>query len=219
VQDRFNQSGMVLINPQDGLEVLEALLSQPKPQVGVLPIDWSQWIQAHGQSSFLADFKTDFGSERKHKATKPATFLHQLEALPAGDRLTFLSAHLQSQVAKVLGLDPTALSDSHQGFSDLGMDSLTSIELRNRLQSTLDKPLPSTLMYDYPTLAALTAYFGSLLFPSNFASTSASTESMDNSLNAHESTPISSNDVSPDLELLSDEEAEALLLDELKRLT
>jgi acyl carrier protein len=82
----------------------------------------------------------------------------QLEAAPAVDRRVLLAAHVRSQVARVLGWNASDPLDSRQGFFDLGMDSLSSVELRNVLQTTLGCSLPATLTFKYPTVDALVDY-------------------------------------------------------------
>jgi acyl carrier protein len=59
----------------------------------------------------------------------------------------------------VAGLDAEFPLDPRQAFRDLGFDSLMAIELRNRLQTTMRRPLPATLVFDFPSLAALVDYF------------------------------------------------------------
>jgi len=48
--------------------------------------------------------------------------------------------------------------DVEQGFFELGMDSLTSLELKNRLQASLAVTLPATLIFDAPNIQALSRY-------------------------------------------------------------
>lgn len=55
-------------------------------------------------------------------------------------------------------------------FFDLGLDSLMSIELKNRLEAALDQSFGSTLVFDYPTVEALSNYLIALIFPSEAAS-------------------------------------------------
>jgi acyl carrier protein len=194
---------MGTIAPSLGLEVLEYLLSQPASQsvsqVGVLPIDWSCCSPSPGLTPFLS----------RIVAPEPhpkALLLPTLETAPVADRPALLSTWIQTEIARVLGLAPASSIDPHQGFAELGLDSLTSVELRNRLQMRLNRVLPATLLFDYPTLAALTAYLTQLP-ESGVASDLAS--------------PVSTPPpCSPDwvaIEQLSEAEAEALLREELER--
>jgi acyl carrier protein len=70
-----------------------------------------------------------------------------------------MQSTIREAVIGVLGLDPEFQLDPLQAFRDLGFDSLMSIELRNRLQTGMGRPLPATLVFDFPSLAALVDYF------------------------------------------------------------
>jgi acyl carrier protein len=88
-----------------------------------------------------------------------------LAALPAEERAEALDRLVLGQVADVLGhADPGSL-DPSQGFMDLGMDSLTAVELRNRLGAALGHRLPSTLLFDHPTVSAVVAYLDAEVLP------------------------------------------------------
>ena len=78
---------------------------------------------------------------------------------------TFLLDYLRQAVAQILGIPDPEQIDPHQGLLDIGVDSLMAVELRNRLSNGLVEQLPSTLIFDYPTLAKLTDYLLGILFP------------------------------------------------------
>jgi aryl carrier-like protein len=69
-----------------------------------------------------------------------------------------LIAYLREQAARILGLSPSQYIDERQPLLSLGLDSLMAVEFRNRLAASLEKPLSATLLFDHPTLAALSAF-------------------------------------------------------------
>ena len=91
-------------------------------------------------------------------------FTEQLSALPALDRSAHLQATVHGVVEDVLGLGRGELDDPGRGLSDLGLDSLLAIELRNRLQQRLGCRLPVTLAFDHPTPERLATYLARELF-------------------------------------------------------
>ncbi len=93
------------------------------------------------------------------------TFRQQLVLAPANEQRTLLTAHIRDKIAAVLGLEQPELIGLRIGFFDLGLNSLLAVELRNRLQASLGHAFRSTLMFDYPTLEALTGYLAEMVIP------------------------------------------------------
>ena len=161
LESQWESGAIVPMDPAQALQALEHLLQQQQTQAGVIQINWSKFFAAEGadQAKFWQAFKP-----RRAPISSPvrqqATFIQQLENVPASDRWDLLSAHVQTQVAKVMGLPPTEPLDPEQGFFEMGMDSMMSMELRSRLQKSLACSLPSTLTFKYPKLDALVSYLG-----------------------------------------------------------
>ena len=80
-----------------------------------------------------------------------------LEGLEESDRDAAVMELVLAQIAAVLGDTPVEAIDAQRAFEELGFDSLTAVELRNRLCSAAGMQLPSTLIFDHPTPAAVTA--------------------------------------------------------------
>ncbi|NER89388.1 type I polyketide synthase [Moorena sp. SIO3A2] len=136
-QSRLRTTGMNLITPEKGLQVLGELLSQPVSQVGVFPINWSQFL---GQLpvGHTISFLEAFASRKLQKeTTKDENFLEQLALAIESERNQILIGYLQVKVGKLLGFDKSKLPNPELGFFDMGMDSLLTVELRNLLSSNL----------------------------------------------------------------------------------
>ncbi|GAB3887942.1 hypothetical protein GCM10029964_054750 [Kibdelosporangium lantanae] len=78
---------------------------------------------------------------------------------PAGRRKVLVEV-IRRHVAEVLGLDPADRMPAGRAFREVGFDSLTAVELRNRLAGATGLKLPSTLVFDHPTPDALAEFLG-----------------------------------------------------------
>lgn len=111
-------------------------------------------------------------------------------------------AHVREQVIRVLQLPPNHALDPERGLKDLGLDSLMAVELRNRLQASTRRVLPTTLAFDYPTVAAVARYLERELLALDTVGTGRTPAAEDHAGLV-------------EIGVLSDEEASRLLLEEL----
>lgn len=163
VDQHMQLRGVGSIAPQAGLRVLEKLLEQSAAQVGVMPIQWAQFLQQGIVSPFFSAFRQVATSTAQ--TASPSEILSQLRAANPVDRLTLLTTYLQTEVGKVLGLPADRLPKPHQGFFDLGMDSLMTVELKNRLETQLGLSLTATTIFEHSTICELAQHVAATLTP------------------------------------------------------
>ncbi|MEV0501662.1 SDR family NAD(P)-dependent oxidoreductase [Streptomyces spectabilis] len=102
------------------------------------------------------------GSAAEPNGTGPA-LVRELAGLSAPERERALLDAVRGNVATVLGHSGPEAIGATRGFLELGVDSLTAVELRNRLNSLSGLRLPATLIFDYPSPAALAAHLDETL--------------------------------------------------------
>jgi acyl transferase domain-containing protein/acyl carrier protein len=207
-QRRYTDVGVILIPPELGIQTMASLIAQDAAQVSVLPIDWPQFLrqfQDTGEPPFYSELSKRAASARTAVA-RPSQLLHQLKEARPNRRRHVLAAFVRDEVSSILGLDPSQPLDSDQPLSEVGVDSLMAVEIRNALGRPLSQTLPVTLLYDYPTVNALTDYLAGKL--PQFEIAAAAVMSTD----AQQQKPATI------VEAASEEEAEAMLLRELDAL-
>jgi phthiocerol/phenolphthiocerol synthesis type-I polyketide synthase D len=132
--------------------------------------------------------------------------LQPLHQASAEERPRLLAAHLRAEVARVLELgDSETIAMEHRLF-DLGLDSLMAVELRNGVQAELELNLSATLLFDYPTLETLVPHLLAVL--------GLAEEKIGESIVEENAVDV----LAAGIEELSEEEAEALLRRELKKM-
>lgn len=181
-------------------------------QLGVLLADWSGDHDANAAQTAMPMI-----AELVARAPDPVDaktkdrFMEEFAAAPGKRKAAILQRRLRLEVARVLASDPAAVG-TDVGFRELGMDSLISVELRNRLEKLLGLSLVSTIAFDYPNVDALTAY----LLREHFTESAAA-----HAANSAASDQVVPDDAIPSKEMddlldISDEAAEELLLAELR---
>jgi hypothetical protein len=131
----------------------------------VLPIDWSRYAigTAPGRRPRLVrDLVPEtrgVSGEAPQRRESPA-LRQELEAVPEEARPKVVLAHARMHVSRILGLPGTKTLDPRQPLSEIGLDSLMAVELRNVLASSSGLSLPATLLFDYPTLEAIAGFLG-----------------------------------------------------------
>ncbi|MBV8180547.1 MAG: SDR family NAD(P)-dependent oxidoreductase, partial [Mycobacterium sp.] len=83
---------------------------------------------------------------------------HRIHGLPEAEQHAVLLDLVRSHIATVLGNTTPEAIDPDKAFQELGFDSLTAVEMRNRLKAATGLALSPTLIFDYPTPNGLASY-------------------------------------------------------------
>jgi NAD(P)-dependent dehydrogenase (short-subunit alcohol dehydrogenase family)/acyl carrier protein len=155
IQRRRAEGGAEAISPADGLRVLGGLFERRTTQAVVFPVRWGAFLRGREAPPFLCDVAREAASPKRGGAEHGPALLRQIAEAPESERADVLLAHVRQQALKVLGLAATHPLNPDQPLSDLGLDSLMAVELRNALGAALGATLPPTLLFDYPTVNAV----------------------------------------------------------------
>ncbi len=157
------RSGIIPMKPPLALYALEQASAEGRDALAVVDLDWTRFAQTlavERSRPLLHDLPQARAALDELSATQvpPALALRQrLESLPEEGRLDALVKLVREEVAGVLGLAGAVAVPADQPLKDLGLDSLTAVELRNQLSARAETILPVTLAFDYPTPEAIAA--------------------------------------------------------------
>ncbi|ODS52965.1 MAG: hypothetical protein ABS36_15880 [Acidobacteria bacterium SCN 69-37] len=158
--DRAGTLGLLPLSPAEGVQALDLVVRDNGTQVTVAPIDWPTLAAQIGSRvppviRPLVEAARQSSDGDHGPATSQAAGV-DLAALTPGDRRAQLVAIVRRQLATVLGLPGTIDAlDPDEPFTSLGLDSLTAVELRNRMQAIVGRPVPATAAFEWPTIHAM----------------------------------------------------------------
>jgi candicidin polyketide synthase FscC len=156
---RTARSGIAPLSTADGLALFDAAIRVPDATVVPVRLDFAQLRIAAAAAAVppllrklvRAPMRRAAGAE----AADDSGLRRRLAGLTPEDRDRLLTGLVTTQVTEVLGYPDGTAVDARSAFKDLGFDSLTAVELRNRLRAVTGIRLPATLVFDYPTPAAI----------------------------------------------------------------
>ncbi|MGW5394666.1 type I polyketide synthase, partial [Streptomyces koyangensis] len=169
--DYLRRRGLRAMDPAHALDALGTAVDGGDVCVAVADVDWSRFVPAltSVRPQRLFDRLTATpprtgaaaGAEQGSGATSQA--VTRLAALSGKERRRELAELVRGHVAAVLGHRDTDAVGPRRAFTDLGFDSLTAVELRDRLAGATGLALPATVVFDHPSPDALAGHLDDLV--------------------------------------------------------
>jgi acyl transferase domain-containing protein/NADPH:quinone reductase-like Zn-dependent oxidoreductase/acyl carrier protein len=227
LMDKLAERGLGSIASRGGIALLESALDgslrslRRGANVIVLPVDWATFLrQFPGEPlPFFANvYELAAKSRVDERATASEPQAHAVrkalaDALPS-ERRHVLQNYIRDRIIEKLKVDPQRGIHPDQVLSELGLDSLLAVELRGifAMDLGLDRPLPSTLLFDYPTLGEVTDFIATKVLGVRQEGAVPQSDQQTRTTDARDSAAIAKQEI----EALSDEEAERELIAELE---
>lgn len=156
----FKSVGLGAMNADTAVATMNYLLRTSAVQNLIAAVDWETLLSVKGEgrsNGLFAQIRQELRGGTVTSLPTDTAFLEQLQPLTPAEQWDRLLARVREIAALVLGFDAKTL-DIRAGFFKIGMDSLMSVQLRNRLQTSLNSALPPTIALEYPTVESLTRY-------------------------------------------------------------
>jgi len=165
-RERLATRGIAALDEDRALTALDDALTAGDTRLLLAEVDWPRFGHAYtltGPRPLIAELTPDRG---RREPTGPATSdAGELAALPAAERFGALLAAITGQAAAVLGFPDGAAIDPARRFLEHGFDSLTTLELRNRLSAATGVRLTAAMLFEHDTPEALARYLRGELGP------------------------------------------------------
>jgi polyketide synthase 12 len=177
---RFGRDGIVAMSSDQALELMDTALIVDEPFMLPAHIDLAA-LRAKFDAGTLPPMFVDLINAPTRRqvddslaaAKSKSALLQRLEGLPEDEQHAVLLDLVRSNIATVLGNSSPDAIGPDRAFQELGFDSLTAVEMRNRLKSATGLALSPTLIFDYPNSAALAGYMHRELIGTSEEDTSA----------------------------------------------
>ncbi|WP_280481337.1 type I polyketide synthase [Nocardia cyriacigeorgica] len=154
---RLSRMGLRSLSPEFGLSLLDAVVGAGSAFLAAVDLDTTA-LAVQARAGLLPEVLRTLVAAPRRAGHGGVDLARRLAAVEAAERDAVVSSFVREQIAEVLGFASADAIDPDKPFSDMGFDSLGAVELRNRLNKATGLRLPSTLVFDYPTSAAVAGH-------------------------------------------------------------
>ncbi|MFE0650165.1 beta-ketoacyl reductase, partial [Streptomyces sp. NPDC059534] len=163
---RIARDGNVPLGVEEGLELFDAAMDTTLAAVVPAKLEPARFRRPVPPLLSGLVRGTVRRAARSAQPAGTATLKSRLDGLPESEAQRLVLDVVRAQAALVVAESSGDAIDPELSFRDLGFDSLTAVELRNRLAGATGLRLPTTVVFDFPTPARLAAHVHEQLAPS-----------------------------------------------------
>jgi acyl transferase domain-containing protein/NADPH:quinone reductase-like Zn-dependent oxidoreductase/acyl carrier protein len=159
---RLRRAGTVPLSTEEGMALFDTATGLDRAVVVPMKLEIAA-LQGQNVPPILRSLVRVKRTAQSADPAQASALRHRLASMSAAEQDRTLLELVNTNVAAVLGHSSTDAITRNRAFTELGFDSLTAVELRNRLNAATGLRLPATLVFDYPTPGTLAKLLGSEL--------------------------------------------------------
>ncbi|MFD8940267.1 type I polyketide synthase, partial [Streptomyces sp. NPDC059578] len=154
---RLERMGLSALTVETGLALFDQALEADATVVVPTELDTAV-LRVQARAGLLPPLLRGLVKVLPKSESQTGALAQRLAEVPEAERERIVLELVQAQVASVLGHASAASVEPERAFKDLGFDSLSAVELRNRLTKVTGARLPATLVFDHPSPAAVARF-------------------------------------------------------------
>ncbi|MBI0300580.1 SDR family NAD(P)-dependent oxidoreductase, partial [Streptomyces sp. PRKS01-29] len=187
-EEQLRGRGIPFMSPRLAIDAFWQVMERDETVVVVADVDWERFVPVFtsarpspliGQVPEAARILAADAGTGADATGESSSLRDRLAELAPADRQAAVLALVRSQIATVLGYPGPEAVDATRAFRELGFDSLSAVDLRNRLGTATGLRFPVTVVFDYPSAEELAGHIGAELFPDDTAATALDPEEAD----------------------------------------